>query len=190
MSRRELLRAMVRAGMIQFGYFTTAYGQPAAPIRFQFTLLPSFPGLMEQVAYHLRDLLGGFSANTRLLTTEGMMGVACLLATQTSIPLLYPLRQDNTWRIEGTADVSNPIILINDVLRGDEADQLLWRETSRIGLPVSRSISLLDLMPSAKPVHFDRAALYQFNELLTWINEDAYITPSMRDAIAHWHSQL
>lgn len=190
MTRRELLHTIVRAGMIQFGYFTPAYGKPAAPIRFQLTLLPSFPHLMQQVATHFQEILGDIAPNTRLLSTQATIGVASLLATQTSIPLLYPLQQDAALRIEGTADVSNPIVLITDILRGDEVDQLLWREAARIGLPIGRSISLLDFMPINTHVDFARAALYSFDELLAWLADDGSITPALRDAILHWHSQL
>ncbi len=191
MNRRALLLAMVQAGMIQFGHFTPAYGQSAAPVRFQFTLLPSFPHLMASVADKFLALLGDVAPNTRLLATQNMIGVGSLMAVQTGIPLLYSIPNGQTLKIEGTADVSNPIVLITDVLWGHNADQLLWRESVRIGLPIESAISLLDVVGGANNMaNFRRGALYQFDELLQWLYTESLITAPLHDHLQHWHDNL
>lgn len=184
MNRRELLLAMVRAGMIQFGYFAPTDGAPSAPIRFQLTLLPSFPTLMAALANEIAAHLGPLPADTRLLAVTNMISVASIVALKTNIPLLYPLPTETSWRIEGAADVRNPIVLVADVLRGDAADQSLWKEASRIGLPVTRAISVFDVMPTAQD--FPHRGLYQAAELIEWLYAEKRITSPLAEHLNEW----
>lgn len=186
MTREALMLELVRAGLVQFGYFTPSYGEKAAPIRFQFTLLPSFPGLMGVTARHFRDVIGEVAPDTRLLCTSNMIGLASTIAVQSNIPLLFPMQVDGKLKIEGTADVDNPIVLITDVVRNDTSEAALLKETARIGLPVTRIVSLLDMWPNKDSIQHDW--VYNFRDIVNLLHDNEVITTLLRDNLLGWHN--
>ena len=179
---------MVETGMIQFGYFTSAFGEPATPIQFHFSLLPSFPTLMNQIADMLQSTLETVSPDTRLLATENTVGLGAVLAVKTNIPLLYPhgnpLQFTNAFTIEGTADVDNPIILITDVIIDGELEQHMHTMSRRIGLPVHQTLALLTA--HQKELNFPYQAIFTLDDVLDTCLANGIIQPSMANAIKNW----
>lgn len=191
MKKQDLVEGFIRSGMIQFGYFAAAYDQPAAPIAFHFSLLPSFPHLMEETAELFREIIGTPAADTRLLADQNTVGLGAVLAVKTDIPLLYPhgsaLQFTNAFTIEGTADVDNPIILISDVLSDGTAQEHMHHMSKKIGLPVKHTLAVLDT--SSTTLGFPNKALLRLSDVVQWSIENSEISKTMAARIMAWHQR-
>lgn len=194
MTRVELLLALTKAGMIQFGRFTSSYGEPSRPVQFHFTLLPSFPRLIsavaEQFSWHLRETI----PDTKLLATYQTIALGGVVGLRSHIPLLYPLYQPQSpaYSIEGTADVDNPLIMLTDVLFDGTAELALHQQSARIGLPVQQILALMDTgrnKISAFSQQFQVAALYTLSESIDWIEAEGWIPHGIADRVREWQQE-
>lgn len=194
MTRVELMLALARVGILQFGYFTTNYGETAAPVKFNFPLLPSFPTLMlavaEQFGWHLRERV----PETRLLATPNTVALGGVIASQTNIPLLLPryVPGKASYRIQGTADIDNPLVMLTDVVDDGRAELELHQHSTRIGLPVQQVVAVLDTGRARTAAFTEQlphvAALYTLTEAVDWIAAEGWIPAGLAAAVSKWQS--
>ncbi len=179
--RQSLFMAYVRAGLIQFGNF-----EGDLPIKFYFALLPSFPELLQSTAEALAPMFVVQRPTDRFLTTRTTVALGGVLATLTSMPMLYPLGDQRSYTpafaIEGTADVSNPVTLLTDVLTDGGEESLLMSYSHRVGLPVKRIVAIIDIGKS----EIQAEALFSLEQGLGWVHESDLITTPMRDTVRQW----
>ncbi|NDJ84414.1 MAG: hypothetical protein GYB66_00875 [Chloroflexi bacterium] len=195
----NLLREYLNAGLIQFGYFTTSFGAPAGPIKFAFSLLPSFPALMHATAQALRPLVSTTAPAARLLATYDTIPLGAVLAVETGIPLLYPRHNAPqlapAFAIEGAADVGNPVTLLTDVLLDAVPIIEIARRSQRVGLPVKRLRAIVAterLDQSALAEHTDIAdirALITLEEMASFWQTNDLISKRLSHAIQDWQSE-
>lgn len=179
--KKSLFLAYARAGLIQFGNF-----EANAPVGFYFSLLPSFPDLLQSTAELLAPMLVVQRPSECLVTTRRTTALGGVVATLTGMPMLYPLGDQLSYTpafaIEGTADVGNPLTLLTDVLTDGIEEDLLITNTRRIGLPIKRVVAIVDTKKSELQVD----SLFVLGECLEWLHEANLSTSAMIDAVRAW----
>lgn len=183
----------VRTGMIQFGRFQQPDGS-FAPIACHFTLLPSFPKLLRATASALAPSFKIQTELDRFLTTRNTIALGGVLATLTDMLMLYPhgdvLNFTAAFSIEGTADVGNPTTLLTDVLTNGEIEAEMLDRSSRIGLPVKKIVSILDMRHHDTPLPFSDnvviESLFTLHDHLETLAAQNFITPHMKATLHNW----
>ncbi len=183
----------IRTGMIQFGRFQQPDGS-FAPIACHFTLLPSFPKLLHATASMLASSFKIQTERDRFLTTRNTIALGGVLATITDMPMLYPhgdvLNFTAAFSIEGTADVGNPTTLLTDVLINGEIEAEMLDRSARIGVPIQKIVSILDMRHNNTPLPFSNnvaiESLFTLDDYLETLATENFITPQMKDTLLNW----
>jgi hypothetical protein len=129
----------------------------------------------------------------RLLTTRNTIALGGVLATLTDIPMLFPhgdvLNFTAAFSIEGTADVGNPTTLLTDVLIDGNIEAEMIDRSRRIGVPVHKIVSILDLRRDSTlniPDNINVKTLFSLSDHLDMLINHDFLSPHMATAIRKW----
>lgn len=188
----NLIFDYIRTGIIQFGKFQQSDGS-LGPVACHFTLLPSFPKLMSTTAEALVSHFPMQTERDRFLTTRNTIALGGVLATLTNMPMLFPhgdvLNFTAAFSIEGTADVGNPTTLLTDVLTDGQIEAEMMVRSRRIGVPIHKIVSILDLRRNSAfhlPDNMVIETLFSLADYLDELVSADFLTPHMAKAIHKW----
>jgi len=127
----KLLRAIIDNGLLQFGWFA---GQP---FRHNLHMLPSYPVLLRDLSYQLRQSID-VSQFDHLLCAYDSLPLAVIVSQATGIPLVYSQGSDAppARDLVGAYDVGHPALLIANTWNGRDEALALIRAAGRVGLDV------------------------------------------------------
>lgn len=192
--RKSLFLNYVKVGLIQFGRFK-GQGDTYSPIAYYFTLLPSFPALLNATAEAMEMFFRVENPQERLLTAFDTIALGAVLASRTGMPMLYPRNDTRSYTsaftIEGTADVANPVYMLSGVLTDGEIEIQVAGYAAQVGLPVSRIVVVMDTEQGGKSYlrhnlpAISLSSLFTLSECLSWLLEAGVITGYMKEKLVH-----
>ncbi len=192
-----LLEDFIKAGLLQFGYWLDTPDQAeGSPIRFNFDLLPAYPGLLDRtgsiMAVHpaLRNV-------QRLVCDQDSLAAAVCVCLQTGIPLVYTRQTSaGSYQLVGAYDVGHPTVLIGDLYRPETRTKTdaLKTHAARVGLNIISELYIMGLAENVPAGAADDAAIH----CLTWIDaalirrwvSQRWITQPQGSAIQRWMQQV
>ncbi len=180
----DLIRSLTHIGTIQFGRFETRSGV-FAPGVFHFSLLPSYPAILQALAEELAPLVH-IDGLTHLLTTPAATPIGVAVSLAARIPLVYPA-PGNIQVIEGAYDFNVPTVLLTDVFGGGEPERAASSLITRVrplGLDVKALVTVLDI--GASGASSGDLPLVVWHSLRDILPEIPNLTPSMRAAVVDW----
>lgn len=189
----DLVLALARAGLIQFGRFVQPDGA-IWPVAVWLRMLPSYPALLADVAAALAPLLEG-GAVDRVLTTPDATPLGVALSLRTNLPLVYPYGEvrDYTaaYAIEGAYDVGHPTALLSDVLLDAPQAGGITALARRVGLEIRAVVAVLDLGLGAREALASAGygaahCLLDLRAALPVLEAGGLLPPLMRATVETW----
>ena len=170
--------SLLNCGLLLFGRFGDD------PLRFHAEMLPSFPGLMQELATLAAPQVNGME---RLLAAPGAMPWGIALALQTGVPLVVCRGSEESPALElvGAYDIGHPTLLLGCGLDTGVELSALAERAGRVGLEVQAAITLLG-DGRQSPRAFPLTVLFSLPELVAQLVADGALPAGHGALVQRW----
>lgn len=177
----DVVQALARIGVIQFGQFETEPGV-FAPLAIRLGLLPSHPAILRALAAEVAPLVR-IAGLTHLLTTPAAVPLGVAVSLATDMPLVYPSATDGQ-AVEGAYDFNVPTVLLTDLLTDGTTEREMIARVRPLGLDVKAVVAVLD--QGHQPDRVGALPLVVWRHVANIVAAITTLTPLMRAVALDW----